>query len=278
MVDLQVEYTRKVMAALKLKDDPVLAMVEIDNETSLLRSLAARILDKRSWATTARNGRQWKRVPQVRDGAAAGSATITIRFSPIATAPTCAACATPSARQQTRTCPIAGTQMGYGGMLNLETHAGLDYQDNHFYIDHYSFPHASWDTRDWRIRDTSAVGTGMSAILNMAVSRETGRPYTVSEFNQPYPNRQAAELDPTLAAFGAFQDWDAIMHFAYSHGRALGRRRCLAASTSTAIGPSGRTSGNPRGCSALARSPRESRRWRFRCLKKCGCSSHARGS
>ena len=115
--------------------------------------------------------------------------------------------------------PIAGTQMGYGGMLNLETHADLDYQDNHFYIDHYNFPHTAWDARDWRIRDTSAVGTGMSSILNMAASREAGRPYTVSEYNQPYPNRQAAELDPVLAAFGAFQGWDAIMHFAYSHGR-----------------------------------------------------------
>src|ERR1035437_4212256 len=98
--------------------------------------------------------------------------------------------------------PIAGTLMGYGGMLNLETHADLDYQDNHFYIDHYHFPHTAWDSRDWRIRDASSVGTGMSSILNMAVSRAAGRPRTVSEFTQPYPNRQAAELDPVLAAFG----------------------------------------------------------------------------
>ena len=53
----------------------------------------------------------------------------------------------------------------------------------------------------------------------MAAAREAGRPYTVSEFNQPWPNTNAAEIDPTLAAFAAFQDWDAIMHFAYSHGR-----------------------------------------------------------
>jgi hypothetical protein len=53
----------------------------------------------------------------------------------------------------------------------------------------------------------------------MAIARQRGRPYTVSEYNQPWPNRQAAEIDPTLAAFGAFQDWDSIMHFAYSHGR-----------------------------------------------------------
>ena len=115
--------------------------------------------------------------------------------------------------------PVTGTQMGYGGLLNLDTQADLDYQDNHFYIDHYNFPHAAWDAHDWRIRDASAVGTGLTAFLNMAAARQAGKPYTVSEFNQPWPNRHAAEIDPTLAAFGAFQDWDAIIHFAYSHSR-----------------------------------------------------------
>lgn len=115
--------------------------------------------------------------------------------------------------------PVAGTQMGYGGLLNLDSHDDLDYQDNHFYEDHYNFPDVQWDGRDWRIRDSSGVGGGLIAFQNMAIARQYGRPYTVSEFNQPWPNTHAAEIDPTLAAFGAFQDWDSIMHFAYSHGR-----------------------------------------------------------
>ena len=115
--------------------------------------------------------------------------------------------------------PVTGTQMGYGGLLNLDSQAGLDYQDNHFYVDHYSFPHTAWDGRDWRIRDASSLGGGLGAFQNTAAARQAGRPYTVSEFNQPWPNTHAAEIDVTLAAFGAFQDWDSIMHFAYSHGR-----------------------------------------------------------
>lgn len=115
--------------------------------------------------------------------------------------------------------PIGGTQMGYGGLLNLDSHANLDYQDNHFYVDHYNFPHTQWDGRDWRIRDTSSVGSGLGAFKNMAAARQANRPYTVSEFNQPWPNTHSAEIDTLLAAFGAFQDWDSIMHFAYSHGR-----------------------------------------------------------
>jgi hypothetical protein len=115
--------------------------------------------------------------------------------------------------------PVAGTQMGYGGLMNFDSHASLDYQDHHFYVDHYSFPHTSWDGRDWRFRDTSSVGSGLREILNVAAAREAGRPYTVSEFNQPWPNTYAAEIDPLLAVIGAFQDWDSIMHFAYAHAR-----------------------------------------------------------
>lgn len=115
--------------------------------------------------------------------------------------------------------PVTGTQMGYGGLLNLDSHRDMDYLDNHFYVDHYNFPNTAWDGFDWRIRDSSAVGGGLQAFLNMAVARAWGRPYTVSEFNQPWPNRQGAEIVPALAAFAAFQDWDGIMHFAYEHSR-----------------------------------------------------------
>ncbi len=115
--------------------------------------------------------------------------------------------------------PVAGTQMGYGGLLNFDSHDGLSFQDNHYYVDHYNFPAVAWDARDWRIRDASSLGTGMAAILNVAAARQAGLPYTVSEYNQPWPNTYSAETDVTLSAVAAFQDWDAVMHFAYSHGR-----------------------------------------------------------
>ncbi len=115
--------------------------------------------------------------------------------------------------------PITGTQMGYGGLGILDSQDGLDYQDNHFYVDHYSFPNTAWDGFDWRIRDASAADGAWTQFLDMAWARQAGRPYTVSEYNQPWPNTHGAEIDPALAAFAAFQDWDGIMHFAYSHGR-----------------------------------------------------------
>ncbi|MBS1827585.1 MAG: hypothetical protein JST93_19880 [Acidobacteria bacterium] len=115
--------------------------------------------------------------------------------------------------------PIAGTQIGFGGLMTIDSHRDLDYHDNHFYVDHYNFPNTAWDAFDWRIRDASSAGSGLGAILNIAATRVAGMPFTVSEYNQNWPNRQAAELDPLVSIIGAFQDWDGLMHFAYSHGR-----------------------------------------------------------
>ncbi|MBM3785869.1 MAG: hypothetical protein FJW30_16015 [Acidobacteria bacterium] len=115
--------------------------------------------------------------------------------------------------------PVAGTQMDFGGMLNIDTHASLDYQDFHFYVDHYNFPGTAWDGRDWRIRDSSHLESSLNTLTRMAAARPRGLPFTVSEFNQNWPNRRGHELLPPLSVFAAFQDWDGLMHFAYSHGR-----------------------------------------------------------
>jgi hypothetical protein len=115
--------------------------------------------------------------------------------------------------------PITGTQIGYGGLSILDSQDGLDYQDNHFYIDHPDFPGIAWDPWDWRIHNHAAEDDTWSEFLDMAWGREAGRPYTVSEYNQPWPNTHGAQIDPSLAAFASFQDWDAIMHFDYAGDR-----------------------------------------------------------
>jgi hypothetical protein len=115
--------------------------------------------------------------------------------------------------------PVAGTQMDFGGLMTIDTHASMDYHDYHFYVDHYNFPNVQWDGRDWRIRDSSHLGANLSNLVAMASARPQGKPFTVSEFNQNWPNTRGHELLPPMSAFAAFQDWDGLMHFAYSHGR-----------------------------------------------------------
>jgi|GEM_PF-475604 len=115
--------------------------------------------------------------------------------------------------------PVTGTQMAFGGFLNIDSHEDMDFRDNHFYVDHPEFPHEVWDSQDWRIHDASATLDGMAEIREAAIMRQSGLPYTVSEFNEPWPNTHGAEIDPVLAAFARFQDWDAIMHFDYQGSR-----------------------------------------------------------
>jgi hypothetical protein len=232
MIELQAEYARKLLGALEVANDPVLAMVEINNESSMLEAWQRGQLDRnvagayqielqQQWnAYLTTHGYNGPARPLLSAQDAAADPKVTDQFLMFLTECDRAYLAhmLVAVREAAGPLvPVTGTQMGYGGLLNLEAHAAMDFIDNHFYIDHYQFPNRSWDSRDWRIRDTSAVSSGLAAYLNMAASRICGRPYTVSEFNEPYPNRQGAELDPTLAAFGAFQDWDALIHFAYSH-------------------------------------------------------------
>ncbi len=225
LVELQAEYAHKVLDALKLKNDPVLAVVEIDNETSMLQGWQNGSLDRyalgayraeleKQWHAFSADGGPPVAFKDAADNPQAGRYLLFLAGCDRAYMRRILA----AVRQTTDPMvPVTGTQMGYGGLQNLDTQADLDFQDNHFYVDHYNFPHLAWAAHDWRIRDTSSTGTGLAAFLNMAITRRAGQPYTISEFNEPWPNRHAAEIDPTLAAFSAFQDWDAIIHFAYSH-------------------------------------------------------------
>lgn len=114
------------------------------------------------------------------------------------------------------TLPITGTQMGYGGALNHLSQSSMDYVDDHFYIDHYDFAGGGWDDYDWRIKDTSLTGAEMASVLELAQHRDVNRPFVLSEFNQPFPNRQGAEILPAFALIGAVQDWDGLFQFDFS--------------------------------------------------------------
>ncbi|MDR0703383.1 MAG: carbohydrate binding domain-containing protein [Planctomycetaceae bacterium] len=111
--------------------------------------------------------------------------------------------------------PVSGTQLEYG---SAHAQAEMDYCDIHSYWNHPHFPGRAWDGNNWYLRNIALVNYLDKQILpNLATKRIYGKPFTVSEYNHPYPNQYAAEGLPLLAAFGAFQNWDGIFPFAYSH-------------------------------------------------------------
>jgi hypothetical protein len=114
--------------------------------------------------------------------------------------------------------PVTGTQMGYGGVLNFDSHAQMDYIDEHFYIDHPDYPGTAWDRNDWRMRDTPLNRTEFNRLLALSFHRDSKKPYVISEFNYPFPNRQSAVIQPLMAAVAAAQDWDGLFFYDYMDG------------------------------------------------------------
>jgi hypothetical protein len=54
-----------------------------------------------------------------------------------------------------------------------------------------------------------------STVVQLSRTAFAGKPYTVSEFNHPFPNDWASEGFPIIAAYGNFQNWDAIILYTF---------------------------------------------------------------
>jgi hypothetical protein len=54
-----------------------------------------------------------------------------------------------------------------------------------------------------------------SMVVELSRTAVAGKPYTVSEVNDPFPNPWASEGIPILAAYGGFQDWDGIFWYTF---------------------------------------------------------------
>ena len=111
--------------------------------------------------------------------------------------------------------PVTGTQLGYG--FN-RVQAAMDYCDIHGYWCHPAFPGGKWDTTHWNLRNGSVVnsyGHPGNTFTKLAQARILGKPFTVSEYDHPNLNFYCAEGNVMLAAMGAFQNWSALMQFAW---------------------------------------------------------------
>lgn len=111
-------------------------------------------------------------------------------------------------------CPISGTQLWYATPHVLAT---LDYVDNHRY-----WRHPQWDRRpaSWPVplyTGGDAMVNTLEAVIALANERVAGRPYAISEYNHPRPNPYGAEAMPLLCAMGALEGWSAVFHYSYSH-------------------------------------------------------------
>ena len=286
MVALQVEYAQQLMRRLQLNNDPALAMVEINNESSLVGAWQRKDIDalqgeyqrllqqqwqrwaQRQYGTLDKACHVWNSCGLVKQGTllvrqdeakvlAFGEGWVARGQQLAKRALAKIDVATPAIlepkfkaqeegaerrvldfvrflsemdrnyldtmRKAIRAevghlVPLTGTQMYYGGILNADAQKDMDYLDQHFYVDHYDFPHQQWDRNDWRMKDQSAVREGWEPLLKQAFYRDVQKPFVISEFNQAYPNRQSAEILPVMVAIASAQDWDGLFFFQYVDG------------------------------------------------------------
>ncbi len=111
---------------------------------------------------------------------------------------------------------ITGTAPWWAYLGDVATQSKLDYVDGHYYWDHPSWPAGrEWQPTGWQINNKPWINQieDFSSLASQAVE---GKPFTVSEFNEVFPNRYALE-GPLLAALIAnLQDWDAFYMFDYA--------------------------------------------------------------
>ena len=111
---------------------------------------------------------------------------------------------------------IIGTQNNFSPFL---TQSGMDIMDCHSYWQHPLFPGNAWDEDNWNVLNKPMSGTDNAGkISEIASYRVAGKPYVVTEYNHPAPNTYSTETIPLLAAYAALQDWDGIFIYSYAHG------------------------------------------------------------
>lgn len=99
---------------------------------------------------------------------------------------------------------------------SISVMAKFDVVDAHAYWNHPVFPVSSWNTKDYYVKNqslTTADDTGtLGSLANMRVF---GKPFSVTEYDHPYPNQFSAEMMPMFAVYASLQDWDCVYSFCY---------------------------------------------------------------
>ncbi len=117
-------------------------------------------------------------------------------------------------RAQGVKCPLTDQNMGSSQKLTVMRNQ-YDYVDTHGYWNHPTFPKKSWQLPALTRHHSALSGKGMARLFT---TRIVGKPFAITEFDFASPNRNRAEGPALFGAYGAFQGWDMLCQFAYTHG------------------------------------------------------------
>jgi len=245
LIELEKEYARNLLTHVNpytgtaYRDEPAVAIVEVLNENGLYLGFHAPTpyYDDELTAlynTWLREKRTPEELKKLRELASVPDGDAVPRLKPQEVA------ATPRERYEAETafymdteasfyeemerylkgtvgvkCPIIGTSdhshtsSPYPMLASLSK---MDVVDGHVYWEHPESPEPV---------NTPMVNDPLhSTVVQLSRTAFAGKPYTVTETNHPFPNDWASEGIPLIAAYGAFQDWDAIVMYTFEPKKA----------------------------------------------------------
>lgn len=106
--------------------------------------------------------------------------------------------------------PITGTQLDYAF---FDVQDLFDYIDVHNYWEHPSFPGKPWDGKNYYVDNVSMIPEKNNTFSKIALCRISGKPFTVSEYNHPFPLDYSQEAITICAVTSKLQDYDGIFYF-----------------------------------------------------------------
>jgi hypothetical protein len=108
--------------------------------------------------------------------------------------------------------PIAGTNWTRGG-AHLSSQIVADFTDSHSYW--YTF--GIWKMNDKTFQNNQMTGSINNMLPGLAFNRVAGKPFFVSEWDNPWPNEWRAESSLLMAAVGALQGWGGFTIHTYRY-------------------------------------------------------------
>lgn len=117
-------------------------------------------------------------------------------------------------------CKVPLTDQNFQGWQHIAwERANYDYVDNHGYWDHPSFIGKSWSmpVAPAHLNVLKEISNIPSRLFP---TRVLGLPFMVTEYDFASPNVHRLHGPALFAAYAAFQEWNGVFQFAYSHNRA----------------------------------------------------------
>ncbi len=108
--------------------------------------------------------------------------------------------------------PMTGSNWSRNAALLLSLDA-LPYTDSHAYHNHPS--------REGVFGNTPMLGGSGTIMDGLGFQARVGKPFFVSEWDEPWPNEWRAELPLWIAAVSAFQGWNGLTVYTYRHSSAV---------------------------------------------------------